>query len=72
MDILTFQILTDDTNCIIYCSAVHSTLIKHEKNLCLEFSEGGDDPHKPVKQVLHTQDTGSVNTRLYYSRPQAG
>ena len=58
-DILTFQILTDDTHHIIYHSAVHSAFIKQEKNLHLEFSEGEDDPHKPVKQVLHTWDTES-------------
>ena len=31
--------LMDDNHQIIYCSAVHSTLIKNEKNLCLEFSD---------------------------------
>ena len=55
-DTLTLHILTDDTHCIIYHPAVHSALIKNEKNLHLKFSLGQDDPHKLVKQVLHTQD----------------
>ena len=57
--ILTFCILTVDTHQIIYHSAAHSTLFKDEKNLNLKFSEGEDDPHKQMKQVLHTQDTES-------------
>ena len=40
----------DDTQCIIYHSAVCSTLLQHE---------GEDNPCKPVKQVIHTQDTES-------------
>ena len=60
-DTLTFHIgvLTNDTPCSIYHSAVHSALITNKKNLHLESSEGEDDPHKPVKQVLCTQDTES-------------
>ena len=62
-DICTLHILMDDTHQIIYHSAVHSTLIKNENNLHLEFSEGEDAPHKPVKQVLHTWDTESEPMR---------
>ena len=58
-DILTYHIRIDDTHWIIYYSAVCSTLIKHEKNLCLNSFKGEDDPGKPVKQILHTQDTDS-------------
>ena len=49
----------DDIHCIIYHSAACSTLIPHDKNRHLEFSEGEDDPQKPVKQVLHTQEIES-------------
>ena len=56
-DMFMFSILTNDTHyCIIYHSAVHSTLNRNEKKLCLKFSDGEDDPHRPVKQVLHTWD----------------
>ena len=39
--ILTIHILTDDTHCTIYCSAVCSTLIHHEKTFVLNSQKGG-------------------------------
>ena len=42
---------------MIYCSDACSILVL--QNLHLEFSKGEDDPQKPAKQVLHTQDIES-------------
>ena len=41
------------------CPSVCPVLFRFQQNLCLEFSAGKDDPHKPVNQVLCTQDTES-------------
>ena len=44
-------------------------MIKNEKNFLFKFSEGQDDPHKLVKQVIHTQDTESEEYKTPLFQP---
>jgi hypothetical protein len=49
-DELTFKLLTDDTQKIIYHSAVHSRNTPNERNLCVA-PFGGEENPKPIKVI---------------------
>jgi len=50
-DAMTFKVLTDDTNKIIFCSSICSALKEGERNIRLD-SFGGEETNKPINEVV--------------------